>query len=265
MHRNRVLYRTFWGLLLALLFGAVCVAGETAVGQSAPVEVNPNAIVIPINGTYLLGVPVKNKKIKKAVNTKDTVIKGQAVDGDPFHVLLTGQDPGIAKVTLTDEDDKTYEYDVVVQFDVEYLKSVIKRARPTANVIPIPAANNTVILTGTVATQEDIEVVMRTAQSVVLGPERVINALRVPGVMQVQLCVVVARVERSDFRRMAFDFLLSDHKFFLSSTGSGAVGTPFLSSGGSVLGTFGNIVPVTGTPNGAPTNIITGVLTKNFG
>ena len=45
MHRTRVLYRTFWGVLLALLFGAVCVAGETAVGQSAPAEVNPNAII----------------------------------------------------------------------------------------------------------------------------------------------------------------------------------------------------------------------------
>jgi pilus assembly protein CpaC len=124
-----------------------------------------------------------------------------------------------------------------------------------------------VILTGTAATQEDIDVIMRTAQSVVLGPERVINAMRVPGVMQVQLCVVVARVSRSDLRRMAFDFLISDKKFFLSSTGSGAAVTPFLGTGGSgsVLGTFGKIFPVAGSPNGAPTNIITGVLTNNFG
>jgi pilus assembly protein CpaC len=84
--------------------------------------------------------------------------------------------------------------------------------------------------------------------------------------MQVQLCVVVARVSRSDLRRMAFDFLLSDHKFFLASTGSGAAAPTFLpGGGGSVLGTFGNIVPVNGSPNGAATNIITGVLSKNFG
>src|SRR5713101_3252633 len=127
MHRTRVLYRSFWGVLLALLLGAVCAAGEIAVGQQAPVEVTPNAIVIPINGTYLLGAPSK-KKLKKAVNTKDNVVRVQPVDGDPFHVLLTGLEPGIAKVTLTDEDDKNFEYDVVVQFDVEYLKSVLKRA-----------------------------------------------------------------------------------------------------------------------------------------
>jgi pilus assembly protein CpaC len=264
MHRTRVLYRTFWGVMLTALFGAVCVAGETAVvGQAAPTEVNPNAIVIPINGTYLLGAPSK-KKLKKVVNTKDSVVRVQPVDGDPFHVLLTGLEPGITKVTLTDEEDKNFEYDVVVQFDVEYLKSVLKRARPTANITPIPAANNTVILTGTVATQEDIDVVMRTAQSVVLGPDRVVNALRVPGVMQVQLCVVVARVSRSDFRRMAFDFLLSDKKFFLGSTVGQAVSNPTSIGVGSTLSTFGNVTGTVGSPNGVGTNILAGVLDHNF-
>src|SRR6516164_6602946 len=184
MHRTRVLYRSFWGVLLALLLGAVCAAGEIAVGQPAPVEVNPNAIVIPINGTYLLGAPSK-KALKKAVNNKDNVIRVQPVSDDRSKVLITGLEPGIARVTLTDEDDKVFDFDVVVQFDVEYLRSVLKRAVPTANIVPIPAANNTVILTGTVQRAEDIDVVMRSAQSVVLGPERVINAMRVPGVMQV--------------------------------------------------------------------------------
>jgi pilus assembly protein CpaC len=264
MHRTRVLYRTFWGVLLALLFGAVCVAGETVIGQPAPVEVNPNAIVIPINGTYMLGAPSK-KKLKKIVNTKDTVVRVQPVDGDPFHVLLTGIEPGISKVTLIDEEDKATDFDVVVQFDVEYLKSVLKRTRPTSNITPIPAANNTVILTGTVQTQEDIDVVLKTAQSVVLGQDRVINALRVPGVMQVQLCVVVARVSRSDFRRMAFDFLLSDKKFFLGSTVGQAVANPTSLGAGSTLGTFGNVSGLVGNPNGVGTNILTGVLSHNFG
>jgi pilus assembly protein CpaC len=261
MHRTRVLYRTFWGGLLALLLGAVSGAGVRA-GQSAPVEVNPNAIVIPINGTYLLGAPSK-KALKKAVNNKDNVIRVQPVSDDRSKVLITGLEPGIARVTLTDEDDKVFDFDVVVQFDVEYLRSVLKRAVPTANIVPIPAANNTVILTGTVQRAEDIDVVMRSAQSVVLGPDRVINALRVPGVMQVQLCVVVARVKRSDLRRMAFDFLLSDKKFFLGSTVGQAVNTNGLSIPG-FLGPNGAVVGPIGAPNGAPTNILTGVISHNF-
>src|SRR5262249_18493910 len=227
-------------------------------------EVNPNAIVIPINGTYLLGAPSK-KKLKKAVNTKENVVRVQPVQDDPFHVILTGLEPGIAKVTLTDEEDKEFPFDVVVQFDVEYLKSVLKRAVPTANIVPIPAANNTVILTGTVARAEDIEIVMRSAQSVVLGPDRVINALRVPGVMQVQLCVVVAQVSRSEFRRMAFNFLLSDKKFFLGSTVGQAVNTNGLSVPSGFLGPNGAVSGPIGTPNGAATNILTGVVSNNFG
>ena len=112
MHRTRVLYRTFWGVSLALLLGAVCAADSLAVGQPGPVEVNPNAIVIPINGTFLLGAPSK-KKLKKAVNTKDNVLRVQPVDRDPYHVILTGQEPGITKVAVTDEDDKVTEFDVV--------------------------------------------------------------------------------------------------------------------------------------------------------
>jgi pilus assembly protein CpaC len=263
MHRTRVLYRTFWGGLLALLLGAVSGAGIAA-GQPAPVEINPNAIVIPINGTYLLGAPSK-KPLKKAVNNKDNVVRVQPVSDDRSKVLITGLEPGIARVTLTDEDDKVFDFDVVVQFDVEYLRSVLKRAVPTANIVPIPAANNTVILTGTVARAEDIDVVMRSAQSVVLGPDRVINALRVPGVMQVQLCVVVARVERSDFRRMAFDFLLSDKKFFFGSTVGQAINTNGLSVPSAFLGPNGMVSGQIGTPNGAPTNILTGVISHNFG
>jgi pilus assembly protein CpaC len=265
MHRTRVLVRTFWGVLLALLLGAVCANQACAGGgQPAPVEVNPNAIVIPINGTYLLGAPSK-KKLKKAINSKENVVRVQPVQDDPFHVLLTGLEPGIAKVTLTDEEDKEFPYDVVVQFDVEYLKSVLKRTVPTANIVPIPAANNTVILTGTVARAEDIDIVLRAAQSVVLGPDRVINALRVPGVMQVQLCVVVAKVDRSEFRRMAFDFLLSDKKFLLASTVGQAINTQGLSfPSSSLLAPFGVVQGPIGTPNGAPTNILTGVVSKNF-
>ncbi|HMF13262.1 MAG TPA: pilus assembly protein N-terminal domain-containing protein, partial [Gemmataceae bacterium] len=263
MHRTRVLYRSFWGVLLALLLGAVCAAGEIAVGQPAPVEVSRKEILIPVNGTYELGAPSK-KKLKKAFNVKDSIARVQPKDGDPYHVLVTGMEPGITHVTLTDEDDKVTEIDVVVQFDVEYLKSVLTRAVPTANVVPVPAANNTVILTGTVARAEDIEVVMRTAQSVVLGPERVVNALRVPGVMQVQLCCVVARVAREDFRRMAFDFLLSDHKFFLGSTVGQAVSTNGLAIPSEFLGPFAAVHGPIGTPNGAPTNILTGVISKNF-
>jgi pilus assembly protein CpaC len=245
-----------------MLVGAACALNARA--QQVPIEVNPNAIVIPINGTQLLGHSSK-KNLKKAVNQKDTVLRVQPVAGDPAHVLLTGLEPGITKVVLTDVDGKEESFDVVVQFDVEYLKSVLRRAVPTANIIPIPAANNTVILTGTVARAEDVDGVLRAAQSVVLGPDRVINMLRVGGVMQVQLCVVVAQVSRDELRRMAFDWFVSDHNFFAASTVGQAVVNPgSIGTGSTVLSAFGVATGIPGVPNGAPTNLLFGVINNNF-
>jgi len=86
------------------------------------------------------------------------------------------------------------QHEGIVQLDVEYLKTQIRRAVPTANVVPIPSSNNAIILTGTVARTEDIGVILRVAQS--LGGVQVIDALRVGGVKQVQLDVVVASISQ---------------------------------------------------------------------
>src|SRR5262249_46313799 len=103
----------------------------------------------------------------------------------------------------------------VVQTDVQHLKYVLRRAVPTANVEPIATANNVIILTGHVQRSEDVPIVLDTARSVV--GDRVVNAMRVGGVMQVQLCVTVARVARSEARSMGFSFLHTGNQGFLAS------------------------------------------------
>src|SRR5262249_10709977 len=134
----------------------------------------------------------KKQVIVRAINQNEAVLRVGPVYGDPTTVLLTGLEPGIARVTLIDEGNREENFEVIVQLDVELLRNLLKRAVPTANIDVIPAANNTVILRGSVARAEDIDVVLRIANSVVLGPDRVINAMHVDGVQQVQLCVVIA-------------------------------------------------------------------------
>ena len=206
------------------------------------------------------------KPISQVNNEKDNVVRVSPVIGDPTSVLLTGLEPGISRVTFRDVDGKVEAVDVVVQLDIEYLRSLIHRAVPTAFVEPIPGANNTVVLTGYVARVEDIDPILRLTQSLVLGPDRVINFMRVGGVQQVQLCVVVARVACEEFRRMAFDFLESDEFHFIGSTGSGAVATPDLVGRGSAqLNIAGNLAGIPGSPGGAPTNLFFGVLHDQSG
>jgi pilus assembly protein CpaC len=211
-------------------------------GPGAPVP----TVVVPINGTQKLQMSSK-QRIATVLNQKDTVARVSPVIGDPTSVIITGLEPGISRVVFTGVDGHQETVDVVVQIDVEYLRVLLRRAVPTAFVEPVPAANNTIILTGTVAHAEDVDTILRTAQSVVLGPDRVINALRVGGVQQVQLCVVVARVARSQLRQMGFAFFQngSGHKFDSTLGGSftaQAIGTPIfpnetssLTSGGANL------------------------------
>jgi pilus assembly protein CpaC len=267
MHRaNRVPRSVLGVLLLGLLLGGVPLASaQDALPQPRPLDAKPQSLIVAINGTQRLRMR-SGKAIKEARNEREQVARVSPVPGDPTQVLIVGLDSGLTHIYLTDVDNKTEEYDVIVQTDVEYLRSLIKRAVPTANVDPIPAANNTIILNGTVLYSEDIDPILRIAQSVVLGPDRIINRMRVAGVMQVQLCVTVADVTRSDFRRMAFDFLWSDEQWFGGSTGSGAVVTPnIVGRGSQQLSLNGLIQGAPGAPGGANTNLFLGVLPPNSG
>jgi pilus assembly protein CpaC len=189
------------------------------------------------------------KRIANILNSRDTVARTQAVIGDPTKILVTGLEAGVTHITLTDEDKKVEELDVVVQQDVEFLKTMIRRAVPTANVEPIPISGNTIVLRGIVARAEDVDTILGIARGV--AGNQIVNQIRVAGVQQVQLCVTVAAVSRTEFRRMAFDFILSGKSAnFGSLLGAASLGAQPSVTAGSPITTA-----LLGTPNGAPTNL----------
>src|SRR5262249_37038336 len=224
---------------------------------AGPVANRPPALVVPINGTQRVQMRTK-RRITKVLNPKENVARVHPTPHTPTSVLVTGLDAGLTQLTLIDENNVNETLDVLVQFDIEYLHTLIQRAVPSANVAAIPGANNTVILTGTVAHAEDVDVITRAAISVVGGPDRLINAMRVGGVQQVQLDVVVARVERRSLRRMAFDFINFGQHHVIASTVGGGFNIP--SSG--ISGTFPGapiIANAVGNPNGVPSNLFLGI------
>lgn len=201
--------------MLALALSTISASGEELAQPAAQPGAGPT-IIVPINGTQRLQMSTK-KKISKASNSNETVARIQATV-DPTTILIVGQEPGIARITLVDEDGKVENFEVIVQMDVEYLRTLLKRGIRTANIEVIPAANNTVILEGIVPHAEDIDAVLRLTATVVGSPDRIINRLRQPGPVQVQLDVVVARVARSEFRRMAFSFFNTGPQTFFGSS-----------------------------------------------
>jgi pilus assembly protein CpaC len=202
----------------------------------------------------------KARVIQSVVNPKENVAYVQPVEGDPTTVVITGRESGITRITLTAADGTQEQYEIVVQFDIEFLRSVLARAVPTANIQLIPGASGVIIIAGNVAHSEDVDIIMRAAQSVVAQPDRIINAMRVGGVVQVQLDCVVAYVSRDELRRMSFDFLdIGNHHNF-SSTVGGALINPNLGSAlPSVPGVDLPIANVITSPNGAPANFFLGL------
>jgi pilus assembly protein CpaC len=265
MHRQR--FHSYWAVSLITigLIGGGTATLLRAGDEPAPLphteSTAPKAsnLIVPIGSSQRL--QMKDKKvIRSVVNPKDNIAIVQALPDDSTTVLITGREAGTTRITLTAADGTVENYEVLVQFDVEYLRSLLARAVPTASIQLIPAASGVIIISGTVAHAEDVDIIMRTAQSVVANPDRIINAMRVGGVQQVQLDVIVAFVSRSEFRRMSFDFLDIGQHHNLSSTVGGALINPQL--GTSLPSTTGVNLPIGNiitAPNGAPANFFLGV------
>jgi len=214
MHRTRnVLKLGAWGLLTAGL------TAFPAAAQPQPPAVNPppasqragKAVVIAINGSTQLSMSSK-KPLRTAVNDKDTVVRVQESASDPTSVILVGLTAGSSRVVLTDVDGNSESFDVIVQLDIDAVKSVIRLTFPTANVTPIAAGTNTIVLTGHVAHAEDIEPILRVARGVISttgqGTTEVYNAMTVGGVRQVQLDVTIAQVNRTEARYRNLNFII---------------------------------------------------------
>jgi pilus assembly protein CpaC len=176
-------------------------------------DVPARTVIVPINVTKVVATTGK-ALIEKIENKNPAIVRANPSE-TAKEVVFTGLVPGLTRVFVTDTEKRTEAFDVVVQSDVEYLRFMLKRVMPTASIEPIPSGNNVFILSGTVAKVEDIPIILQTAQSIVGAG--IINALRVGGVMQVQLDVVIAEVSRSELRQMGFSFIDAGQQHFITS------------------------------------------------
>ncbi|HEY1381780.1 MAG TPA: hypothetical protein VGF55_33585, partial [Gemmataceae bacterium] len=281
MHRtHRVLKWLAGGLMgLGLAAPLATPAQEPAPppGGAATARPRANAFVVAINGTKRLQMTTR-RNIRSVINEKETIARVQAIQDDPTSVLVVGLQAGSTRVTLTDDQGVAEAVDVVVELDIDAVRTVLRRAFPTAQVEPIPTGTNTIVLVGNVAHAEEIEAILRVAQGVLVsgvpqsggggqgvGVVTVVNAMTVGGVRQVQLDVTIASVNRSELRNLGVNFSVNGSTVFAASTiggltqpgtatgGGGGSG----SGGGTLLGAQSVVGALTPSP---ATNIIAGIV-----
>jgi len=239
----------FWSALL----GSLACGGALA-GFAAAQEPVPLTIVVPINGTKKL--QMSGKQLIESVQSQDpAIVRTSPMPEDPTSFLVTGLMAGVTRITVTDKNKRSEAFDVIVQLDVAFLRRVLQETVPSANITPIPVGTGSIILSGTVAKAEDIPIAHGVARSIA-GGITLVDALRVGGVQQVQLCVSVAKVSRSQMRQMSFEFLRSGPNNVFASTLGDALS--FTSASGPI-----NATSAMANATGLPGNLFYGIMTPD--
>jgi pilus assembly protein CpaC len=175
------------------------------------------------------------KAIKQVFASRPGIAKiGLINPMDPTIIRVTGTAVGTVDVTIVDEQGTATRHTIRVLPDLGYIRDTLNRHFPRTNLAIEKVGEHTVVVSGEVEHSEQISGILRIAESIV-GQGYVINNMRMAGVMQVQLEVCVAQVDRTEIRRMGFNWLQASRDQVSGSTIGGLIPNPI--TGPSVTST----------------------------
>jgi pilus assembly protein CpaC len=182
-------------------------------------------IVLAIGDTIQLR-HATGKDIKTVLASRPNIVDIAPLGMNPAFVVVKGMSIGVTTVTLTTADaaDGATVYTIRVEPDLSYIRDAVARQFPTARLSLAPGGQGYMVVTGYVESSEEVEPILRFLEGFV-GTGRIINGLRVSGVMQVQLEVCVASVNRSEARTLTVNFLQSNQQNFFGSAIPGPNGS----------------------------------------
>ena len=176
------------------------------------IDQGTGALLVPLGGVVRFE-PKKDAAIRDVINRNEEVVDARVDIRTPSTIVLVGRRAGASRLTITVLQDKTETrlvYDVIVQPDYELLKTVIRRAVPTANIDVIPGVGSAVILTGYVTKPEDADAIIRIASDATGGSlNNLINAIQIGGSQHVQIDLTFCQVDRTELRERGVNFGVS--------------------------------------------------------
>ena len=154
-------------------------------------------------------------------------------------LYVFGKGSGETTIYATDKAGRTvYAANVRVGTNVGSVGEMLRLAMPEASIQATPM-NNLVLLTGTVASPDDVSEAQRLVQAYVGTTTQVVSRIRSATPLQVMLKVKIAEVSRSLVRNIGVNLLTAD------STGGFNFG---VGQGGAIDPTTGNVtIPTAGT------------------
>jgi pilus assembly protein CpaC len=214
-------------------------------GQSSSRAGRPVATADGAPGQSAVPAPTRNQFSDGVADTEITLLS-------PTELFFLGRRTGSMNVVLQSADGRCVVKDIIVTIDPETLQGQLTALMPEETGVKIRAAENTLVLTGSVSDPIKLDQVMSLATSYGDG-KKVVNLLRVNTPQQVMLEVKIAEVSKNLLDHFGMDFsrLVTSADGLTSSIISGIIG-----GNAGLLGRFANI-------NSA--NAIGGAATSNIG
>jgi pilus assembly protein CpaC len=155
----------------------------------------------------------------------------------PNQILINGKAAGVTSLVVF-YPNKTMYFDLVVQTDIALLKERIKTIAPRDE-IEVRAAKDTIILNGSVGSEELVGQVEKVAE--IFAPKKVVNLLKVTDVRipQVLLQVHVAEVDRKALNELGFSMYALGNSF-MGAAFPGSVFLPGIAPFGAVASSGSN-------------------------
>jgi len=244
MTRNLIRRRARLGTALAALamsLGTVAVATPAA-AQSRAARPSETLTLSKNTGSLVrLSSPMTDVFI-----ANDSIADVQVRSSTQLYVF--GKSSGETTVYATDKSGRVvYAANVRVGTNAASVGEMLNLAMPESSIQATPM-NNLLLLTGTVASPQDVEEAQRLVQAYVGEGVQVVSRIRSATPLQVTLKVKIAEVSRSLVKSIGFNLFSQDFTSgfqFGISQGSGTTGTnPFTVSGiagGTTLGAAGKL------------------------
>ena len=185
--------------LAGLLVVAACVAAGPAAAQqtSAPAESVPDTILLSLNKAAIFELPVDARDVLVAnPEIADVVIK------TPRRAYVLGQGIGDTNVYFFDDQgNEILRLEVRVELDLSGLRQVLAKVLPDER-IEVTAANENIILTGTVRSAKAAEDARLVARQFVSDDSELVNMLGIANDQQVVLRVRIAEMQRNIVKQL---------------------------------------------------------------
>ena len=139
----------------------------------------------------------------------------------PKYVYIKGKKPGMTNMTLWIGERVVAVYDLEVTYGVLRLKQNLHEILPDEKDIRVFATHDSVVLSGTVSSEENLSEVLALARAMT-AEQQIVNLMQVSGVHQVMLEVTIAEVSRSVVKSLGinFNWVNSKGEFFIGVIGA---------------------------------------------